>query len=665
MMIVDAGGAVSICNRAAHDLLGLPNRGSDQPLTIAGIVDHLGHIEIVPGEAPRSILISGHDGRQLELSVDSLPEGGAVIVIVDVSHTLVRQRELEQAEARYRSLFDNSVYGIYRDTLDGRPVRANPALAAINGYASEAEHIAAVTAKPVNWYVEECRAAEFHRILQRDGRVKDFVSEIYRHRTGERLWITENAWYVRDAEGNPLYIEGTIQDASERVAAQIAVERLANKDHLTGASNRFHFINRLEVATVYPENRIALFCIDLDRFKTVNDTHGHAAGDAVLKEIAARLSAIAGEGAIIARFGGDEFAVLVTSPHAMATAAALAAQFIAAMQQPIACGGEMVMIGASAGIALFPDHAADAEELLHNADLALYGAKSSGRNCYRLFDLELKAAIRKRKEIETELREAVRRGELELYFQPVVDARTSGTVSFEALMRWNHPRHGMIPPAQFIPVAEEAGLMRELGAWAVKRACQQAMAFPEPISVAVNVSANQFRAASLYDDVKQAIEASGISPARLILEITETAILADEHVAHRVFARLRQLGVRIALDDFGTGYSSLSYLQRFAFDKVKIDRSFVAGMLEQPANLAIIRAVIGIGRDLGIPVVAEGVETQMQVDALLAEGCALIQGYSYGRPKPYTDVCSDLAVRQLTRRLPHLGAERPELLKSA
>jgi EAL domain-containing protein (putative c-di-GMP-specific phosphodiesterase class I) len=294
----------------------------------------------------------------------------------------------------------------------------------------------------------------------------------------------------------------------------------------------------------------------------------------------------------------------------------------------------------------------------------MYQAKAAGRNGFRIFDFELRSDMQHRKELEQELRRAIERDQLELYYQPIVQASTGKVEAYEALMRWNHPKRGLLPPAQFMTIAEDAGLMTELGNWAIARACQQAAALPKHIKVAVNVSPSQFRSASILVKLRNVLLETKLDPTRMILEITETAILFDELIAARILKELQALGVLVALDDFGTGFSSLSYLQRFPFNKVKIDRSFVAGMLEQPANLAVIRAVLGIGRDLGIKVVAEGVETELQAKALLREGCELIQGYFYGKPKPYSEVVNDLALAQLPTLQPNPGTNYMRLVNS-
>ncbi len=551
------------------------------------------------------------------------------------------------AEAEYRSLFENAVCGIYRDKLDGTPVRCNPALAALNGYETEGEYISAVIGEHGGWYVDPTRSDEFRRRMSEEGRVKDLVSEVFRHKTRERFWITENAWFVRDIEGNPIFIEGTIQDATERITTMAIIERQANIDALTGVASRFMFMNELQRETERGGDGCTLFSIDLDSFKEVNDQLGHAAGDNVLKSTALRLQAIVEDEGLVARLGGDEFALLLPGSFSRENVGALAGKIIEVMREPVLINGQNLIVGASVGVAAFPADANDAQELLASADLALYHVKMTGRFGYCVCDEDLRKASQRRKEIEQELQKAIRNDELELYYQPIVQGGTGEVEAYEALMRWNHPSRGFLTPAEFIPIAEEAGLMTDLGNWAIRRACKQAVLLPAHISVAVNVSPNQFRSASIVDNLRETLEETGLDPARLILEVTETVILSSELVAEKVLSKLQQEGVQLALDDFGTGYSSLIYLQRYHFNKVKIDQTFVAGMFEHAANSAIVRAVIGIGRDLGINVVAEGVETQIQADELARQGCKSMQGYLFGRPVPFSDVLADLAVREL------------------
>jgi diguanylate cyclase (GGDEF)-like protein/PAS domain S-box-containing protein len=652
IMMINASGEVHVCNAMAFTLLNLPADLLKLPFNIADVMPQLANLEILQNEDGTVAELQILQHKFIKIYAKSIGPGNIVLTIEDISHERTGQSAQKRAEMEYRSLFENAVCGIYRDELDGTPVRCNTALATLNGYKTEMEYISAVTGAHGSWYVEPDRSLEFKRLMATEGRVRDLVSEVYRHRTRERIWITENAWYVRDTEGNPVFIEGTIQDATERITTLTVTERQANIDTLTGVASRFRFLRCLDDMTKTGSPGCTLYSIDFDRFKEINDMLGHATGDVVLKLLAKRLQSIVKEPDLLARLGGDEFAILQSSLSPQSSVEALAKKIVDALREPLRINGHDLSLGASVGISMYPNQASDAEELLGNADFAMYQAKAAGRNGYRIFDFELRSDIQHRKELEQELRLAIADEQLELYYQPIVEGRTGIVEGYEALMRWNHPRRGLLPPSQFIPIAEDAGLMTELGNWAITRACQQMAVLPSHIKVAVNVSPSQFRSASILVKLRRVLEETGLDPKRLILEITENVILSNELIAEKLLGKIQELGVRVALDDFGTGFSSLSYLQRFAFNKVKIDRSFVAGMRELPANLAVIRAVIGIGRDLGIGVVAEGVETQEHVDALLREGCKTMQGYFYGKPTPYSNIVSDIAVEKLAQALP-------------
>ena len=656
LLLVDRAGIVQLCNARAAELLDLPRSAVTASFPASQLFRHLPDTEISYSENDSHVAFTRDDGVAVEIHVDPLPDGGRVLVIEDVTENRRREQELRRAEAEYRSLFDNAVCGIYRDSIDGRPLRANRALITFNGYETEEEYQAAVKDNAGNWYVDPDRARHFMHLIQTHGEVRDLVSEVYSHKTRRKYWITENAWYVRDGDGAPIYIEGTIQDATERVEGMAAIERQANTDQLTGAASRFHLMNRLKELTSDTASSFVLYSIDLDRFKEVNDLLGHAAGDAVLKEVSMRLHSIAGPSATVARLGGDEFAILVTGVSAAVNCDMLAEKIVRSLRVPVEVGGQVAAIGASVGIALYPAHASSAKELLSHADLALYQVKSRGRDGACMFDPELKSRQLARKALESDLREAIGAGQLELYYQPIVDAVTGTPNGYEALMRWNHPRRGFVQPGAFISVAEEAGFMTELGNWAIRTACEQAALLPAPLGVAVNVSPSQFRSSGIVEVVRAALKATELAPGRLTLELTETAILSSETLATQIINDLIGLGVKLALDDFGTGYSSLSYLQRFAFSKVKIDRSFVAEMEAKPRNLAIIRAIIRLAGELGIEVVAEGIETGDQAQVLRAEGCASLQGYLYGRPARFTEILGPEAAAGLRKMLPKTSA---------
>jgi diguanylate cyclase (GGDEF)-like protein len=420
---------------------------------------------------------------------------------------------------------------------------------------------------------------------------------------------------------------------------------LAGRDLLTGLPNRLMFgkhLSHLLERLSHPE-RIALLYLDLDGFKAVNDTLGHGTGDQLLKAVADRLSALAEPSVLSARLGGDEFAVVQAAGEQPRDAIAFAERLIASLQAPFELEGRSVRIGTSVGIAITADGSEDAQTLLHNADVSLYRAKSVKRGGWELFSAEMDLERLSRLALERDLRGGLAQEQFELFYQPLVDARGGALVGFEALLRWRHPERGLVPPVHFIPVTEEIGLIHELGAWVLRRACADAAGWPPELRVAVNLSAVQFTKPTLLDNVQVALEEAGLAPDRLELEITESVLMQDSETTLALLHRLRSQGTRIAMDDFGTGFSSLSYLRRFPFDKIKIDRSFVKAMTDDEGSIAIIRAVVGLGRALKIKILAEGVETSEQLDVLRFEGCDELQGYLFSEPKPLDELGSLLA----------------------
>jgi diguanylate cyclase (GGDEF)-like protein len=376
----------------------------------------------------------------------------------------------------------------------------------------------------------------------------------------------------------------------------------------------------------------AIVCIDLDRFKEINDLFGHSAGDLVLREVSDRLlTAVQGE--FIARLGGDEFTIIVQGSQQQTPGASVAERVLAAMSENLEIDGHRIAVGVSVGVAIYPHDGADTTTLLSNADAALYRAKAEGRGTIRFFAVEMDQQLREKRSLQHDLRSALERGELRLFYQP--QARTDGDVTgFEALARWQHPKRGMVPPAEFIPIAEESSLIISIGEWVLREACTEAASWPRPLQIAVNLSPAQFRQGDLPTLVHSILLQTGLSPSRLELEITEGVLIGDFTRALSILRRLKALGVRIAMDDFGTGYPSLSYLQSFPFDKIKIDRSFIANVQSNHQSAAIVRAVIGLARGLEVPVVAEGVETNAQLEFLSQELCSEIQGYLIGKPSP-------------------------------
>jgi diguanylate cyclase (GGDEF)-like protein len=430
---------------------------------------------------------------------------------------------------------------------------------------------------------------------------------------------------------------GVCRDVTAANEAHRAIEHLAKFDMLTGLANRTKLREETEEAIIRLDRRkeaFALFLLDLDHFKFVNDTHGHPVGDALLQKVAERLKGAVREIDSVARLGGDEFAIVLTDIQKPEQAAGLAERIVRELSTPFVLPTCELHIGVSIGIAYAPVDGSDFDTLIRHADLALYRAKSGGRGGYHFFEAALDAAARRRHMLEADLRDALACNSLELYYQPLVDSRTRAVRSFEALMRWNHPTLGMLSPAEFIPLAEEIGLIQQLGAWAVSQACQEALAWPEEIGVSVNLSAVQFRSPSLFTGVKAVLEQTGIRPDRLELEITESLLLDATESVKTILTSLKGLGVLIALDDFGTGYSSLSYLRKYRFDKIKIDRYFVHGVESDPDALAIIDSMMGLARDMRMALTIEGVETEAQMAALCARGRMEIQGYLISRPMP-------------------------------
>ena len=429
-----------------------------------------------------------------------------------------------------------------------------------------------------------------------------------------------------------------IRDLRERRSAEEKIRYLAEHDGLTGLPNRNSLQARLAAALERVEasgETLSLICIDLDHFKEANDLHGHLAGDALLVEAARRLQDSVTAPSFAARLGGDEFILVqIAAGDQPAAAAELAGRVLEQLSTPAVYEGQDLAMGASLGVSLFPDDGRTAEALLANADMALYRAKESGRGVYRFFKREMDETIRERRTLARELRQAITDEELVVFYQPLARAADGEVCGFEALVRWKHPVRGMVPPLEFIPVAEENGLITQLGEWVLRRACADAASWDRPLRIAVNLSPLQLNQPNLPTLVHEVLIATGLSPSRLELEITESALFKDYQRALDNLRRLKALGVRIAMDDFGTGFSSLSTLQSFPFDKIKIDKSFVENIHRHDRATVIVRAVLGLGRSLEIPVVAEGVETQEQIDFLRGESCAELQGYAIGRPGP-------------------------------
>ena len=560
-------------------------------------------------------------------------------LIQDITKRKQAETMLREAERRYHGLFDNAIEGIFRTTVEGNYLDANPALAHIYGFESPQELMASLRDIGRQLYVDPQRRAEFMRIVKARGSVTGFESQVYR-KNGDVIWISENSRLVLGEDGRPLSYEGTVEDITERRLYQTRIERQANYDTLTGLANRWLLHDRLEQALLTATSfgtRLAVAFVDLDRFKYINDSLGHHVGDELLKEVAARLLSCVRECDTVARRGGDEFVLLINGHPGPDAVQQIMERMLAAVSRPWIIEQGEFQVSCSIGVALHPEDGEDARTLLKHADSAMYRAKDSGRDNFQFFTRELNTLMTERLEMEGHLRRALERRQFVLAYQPRVDLDSGRMVAAEALLRWRIPKRGTIAPQRFIALAEETGLIVPIGKWVLQTACAQNKAWQDeglpPIGVSVNVSARQFRQQeNLVQTVAEVLRATGLEARYLELELTESMVMHDAPQLVAMLDQLKDLGVQIAVDDFGTGYSSLSYLKRFPVDRLKIDRSFVEHIASDPDDATIVRTIIALGHNLGLKVVAEGVETDEQLRFLRSNLCDEAQGFLMGRP---------------------------------
>ena len=459
---------------------------------------------------------------------------------------------------------------------------------------------------------------------------------------------------ICDDKEQPQYLLGISEDVTDQKRKTERIRHMAHHDGLTDLANRALFRQRLDAAMAeYRSTRrgVVLFFIDLDGFKRLNDTLGHPTGDAVLRLLAERLRRCAHDADTVARLGGDEFAIVHPVLPTSKSPTAMATEIVRSIARPYDVGGSALTLTASVGVSVAGEGCQEPDRMLKNADVALYRAKTDGRNAFRFYDSSMDNYLEEKRALERAVRNALARGEFEVHYQPIVDVRSERTCGYEALLRWRHRDKGLLPPSEFIVIAEEVGFIVPLGEWVLRKACDDAANWPPYMRLAVNISPAQCTAA-LTQTVMNALAASRLPPDRLELEITELALLQDNDVTLSTLHQLRQLGVRIAMDDFGTGYSSLSYLRSFPFDKIKIDKSFVKDVLVHPESLVIVRAVAGLGLSFGVPTTAEGVETREQFEQIREAGCTQCQGYLFGRAIPNAEVLRSLHQRRQAIRKP-------------
>jgi diguanylate cyclase (GGDEF)-like protein len=590
------------------------------------------------------------DGRWLRVSRSLTQEGGVIVVYSDISALKQQEAELHATNLRLDAALKNMSQGLCLYDSEARLQVVNRRFCEIFDISPELVHPGMTFDDIVALSV----AAGNHG----DQTVVDLLAErdrfLAQHETGNYFQQLSDGRIISIAhrstsDGGRLV---TCEDVTEQRRAESKIAFMARHDSLTNLPNRSLLAERIEqaIAQAGRGSEFAVFCLDLDSFKQVNDTLGHPAGDELLRAVADRLRACVREIDTVARLGGDEFAIVQSCIHSSADAERLARRVVECVGAPYELNGHRAVIGCSVGISLAPGDGSTGERLLKNADVALYRAKADGRGTWRFFEPAMDASLQRRRALELDLREAMEKDEFELFYQPFYDLRSDQVNGFEALLRWRHPARGLVSPDQFIPIAEEIGLIIPLGKWVLRRACEQAVLWPDELKIAVNVSAAQFRGPGLIDVVADALATSRLPAHRLELEITESVLLASSAETLATLHKLRALGLHIALDDFGTGYSSLSYLRSFPFDKLKIDQSFVRDGAADNGSKLIVRAIISLGKSLGMRTIAEGVETVEQLNQMRAEGCNEAQGVLFSGPVPETEIAATIMTWRNGRR---------------
>jgi diguanylate cyclase (GGDEF)-like protein len=595
-------------------------------------------IALVNAQRPNSHRLRLSDGKVVETTFRHIADGGWVAVHEDVTVRIREQVALHERNLLLDATLENMAHGLCAYDSELRLIFANRSYLEIYGLtANEAQpgvtlldlmqasigrgvHVADVSAEQMfadyKRRLIECKESVLYRELA-DGRVI-----AVRHRP-----MINGGWV------------GTYEDITERRRFEAHITRLARLDTLTELPNRLMFREQMDQAILQIDagQTFAILCVDLDNFKAVNDTLGHLVGDKLLQSIGARLQSVIDDGDIIARLGGDEFAILHRGSNPD-SAAGLAQSLIDAMSKHSFIEGHEISIGLSTGIVIAPDDGSECDQLMRYADLALYRAKAEGRNTYRFYKPEMSAKMQSRRLLELDLGRALQAGEFGLVYQPQVTLATNELAGLEVLMRWAHPKRGAVSPEEFIPIAEDTGLIASFGAWVLHQACAEATRWPEKIRVAVNLSPAELRDHNFIAAVKRTLAETGLPAQRLELEITERVLMQKDEAVLSVLHQLRSCGIRIALDDFGTGYSSLNYLRSFPFDRIKIDRSFTADIHRSRGGEAIIRAIATLGASLGIDTTAEGVETSEQLEAMRRAGCTEVQGFLLSRPRPASEL---------------------------
>ena len=584
------------------------------------------------------------DGRVYAVSHQPMFDGGWVAIHQDITKQRRAEQELDETKKFLDTIVANIPFAvIVKDAKTRQFLLVNRAFEAMLDLSQSDLLGKTVFDIYRNKTAELIDNGDSETLRSSDG-ITYSEYEVESRKGGTRVHAT-NRIVIRNPQGDAKYLIAVVEDVTQRKKTEQRIAFMAHHDALTGLANRAAVTQRIEEAAAHHRRRGDAFTVllmDLDRFKNVNDTLGHSAGDALLREAAVRLKAFLRETDVLARLGGDEFAVIQSGETDQREAASvLADRIIEVIGKPFDIDGTEVNIGTSIGIAMAPEHGTDPDNLLKMADMALYSAKSGGRNGYRFFNPEMGAAVNARNTLDNELRRAVQQDELVLHYQPIIDAKTRRICAAEALVRWRHPTKGMIFPDQFIPLAEETGVIAQIGEWVLRTACAEAARWPDNVKVAVNLSPVQFRKANLANVVMDALAKSGLPPQRLELEITETALIESAAECLPALHQFKSLGIAVALDDFGTGYSSLSQLALFPFDRIKIDKSFTQNLTKRTACAAIISATLTLAQTLDIATTAEGIETVEQYRLLRMAGVTSLQGYLFKRPGPVSEIDFD------------------------
>jgi diguanylate cyclase (GGDEF)-like protein/PAS domain S-box-containing protein len=641
VIVVDADNCIALANAQAADFLGVSPNLLKPGTPLVELEPALGdsvnadRFPLMRDGGPQAtgeVMLA--DGRWLRISQNTTRDQGLIVVCSDISLSKKQESSLRQTNRRLDVALDNMSHGLCLFDAQNRLELVNRRFFEIFGL----PHDKIQPDTTFREILELSVTSQNHCGKTVDQLLAEQSSFMRTHANGTHFYElsggrTVACAYTTTSHGGWV---ATYEDVTERRQAEEKIMHMARHDALTNLPNRVQFRENMEQSLSSGETFAVLY-IDLDRFKSVNDTLGHPIGDALLCAVTKRLQLMVRGADTVARLGGDEFAIIQLGARPT-DASELAARIIDEIKESFDILRHQVIIGTSIGIAIAPTDGREPDQLLRNADMALYRAKSEGRGTYHFFQPEMDAQMQARHSLELDLRKALLAGEFELCYQPLVDLDGDRVSGFEALVRWNHPQRGVIGPSDFIPVAEEIGLIVPIGDWALKQACRDAMTWPSELTVAVNLSAVQFRSPALALSVTAALGATGLSASRLELEITESVLLQDNRAVLDILHQIRKLGVRISMDDFGTGYSSLSYLRSFPFDKIKIDRSFIRELGKENDCVAIIQAVIRLGRSLGMITTAEGVETKEQLEILRVEGCTQVQGYLFSPPRPAIEI---------------------------